>query len=199
MASHRISPGLICPTSRLCSASSLLFQYTSPKSSLNGTPCCRTSVSRLVSPASSSHVGTLNSLSIAPTLFTIVLSRGFLSSNTRPMTCLYAVTSSRRLRCAMCPTVSNDPGTSHPSGSSLRRTCSALKYSYDSTSSCVVRSSASTPISARLSSLSSSVSDPSLTSSFSSKRRMVSSVGSVTTDCCRGMSRTIPLSAFMKN
>ncbi len=53
-------------------------------------------------------------------LFSTVLMRGvFLSSSTRPMTSLKGSSSSRRLRCATCPTVSNEPGTSEPGGSSV--------------------------------------------------------------------------------
>lgn len=57
----------------------------------------------------------------AHTLFTTVRMLGFLSRMTWPMRCLWGVSSSRMLRCAMWPTVSNELGTSDPSGSSLCR------------------------------------------------------------------------------
>ena len=71
--SHSASPGRSRSTRRLCSRSSLLFQYTVPKLSRNSAPYWRTSVSRDGWPASSSNVGTRNSLSMTPTLFTTVL------------------------------------------------------------------------------------------------------------------------------
>ena len=47
------------------------------------------------------------------------------TESTCPMICLYGSRSSLILRCAMWPTVSKDPGTSHPSGKSLATHCRA--------------------------------------------------------------------------
>ena len=60
------------------------------------------------------------------TLLTMVRMRGeFLSSSTCAMSARCGSCSSRRLRCATWPIVSNDPGTSTPAGSSRRSTTSA--------------------------------------------------------------------------
>ena len=94
--------------------------------------------SKHVSPARTSNSGTRNSLSMVPTcrdqvrrgatgpairrntlLSTVFMRPAFFSSSTRPTSSLYGNCSSRRFRCAMWPTVSNEVGTSMPGGSNV--------------------------------------------------------------------------------
>lgn len=55
------------------------------------------------------------------TLLTTVLMEGFLSSSTWAISCLWGNSSSRRFRCAMCPTLSNELGSSIMPGSAFCR------------------------------------------------------------------------------
>ena len=70
-------------------------------------------------PLLASAWGVQDCAGLVHALFRRVLIFGaFLSSSTRPMTRLKGSSSSRRFRCAMWPTVSKEPGTSEPAGSS---------------------------------------------------------------------------------
>mmetsp|Transcript_45835 Transcript_45835/g.111774 ORF Transcript_45835/g.111774 Transcript_45835/m.111774 type:complete len:243 (-) Transcript_45835:352-1080(-) len=80
------------------------------------------------------------SVSIVPTLFTIVFNRpSFLSNNAFPMMYLYGSNSSRRFKCAICPICSIDDGISQFVGNSRLRTSSADQSSYDNEIVCVVQ------------------------------------------------------------
>mmetsp|Transcript_29881 Transcript_29881/g.71083 ORF Transcript_29881/g.71083 Transcript_29881/m.71083 type:complete len:210 (-) Transcript_29881:123-752(-) len=138
-------------------------------------PFWRTDVSSAASPgwatrgrvppslsASTSIAKTRKVLVIVPILFTTVLMAGNLSIITCAITRRKCSCPSRKLRCATCPIVSNDPGTSTSLGSTFRSASSYVKCSYSSTILCFTSSQPSPASTARHSSGSSSTDSPSL-------------------------------------
>jgi hypothetical protein len=114
--SHISSLGLNMLISLWCSPCSLLFQYTFEKSNLNEHLSSFISAIMLLSPANTSISKNRNVFSMFPVLFTTERICALLSSMTCAMMCLYGPCSSRKFTCAMCPTVSNEQGTSISSG-----------------------------------------------------------------------------------